>query len=60
MTAEQSRLARLARVREADATHERMMQEIAALARVKRRSLSEWDIDRVVAKHGTFPKEATK
>jgi hypothetical protein len=58
----QSYKARLARVRANDAAHEEMMQQIAVLAGVSRDALRvdvmlhNNLIDRVVAKHGTFPK----
>ena len=54
--------ARLAQVRQNDAAHEETMQQIAALAGVSRDALRREvmqpnnRIDRVVAKHGTFPK----
>ena len=59
---ERSYRERLAQVRANDAAHEKMMQQIAALAGVSRDALRlgvMYDgnrIDQVVAKHGTFPK----
>lgn len=62
MKPDQAYKARLARVRANDAAHEEMMQQIAALAGVSRDALRREvmhqhnPIDRVVTKHGTFPK----
>jgi hypothetical protein len=62
MTPDRAYKARLAQVRANDAVHEEMMQQIAALAGVSRDTLRVGVmlpnnlIDRVVAKHGPFPK----
>ncbi len=62
MTPDRAYEARLAQVRANDAVHEEMMQQIAALAGVSRDNLRVGvmlpnnQIDRVVAKHGPFPK----
>lgn len=62
MTPDRAYRERLAQVRANDAVHEEMMQQIAALAGVLRDALRvdvmhpNSRIDRVVAKHGTFPK----